>query len=416
MNTPAITTTLPMPGAETSKPHAQDAGASNTSFNDLLTKEIADRKKADATSGTSGKENANAARQETSATNSGTKNTENANQPKPLNDAEQAKDAPSAEQILMMAAQLIPMNPDFNLGEHAKQMASAVGQASARLPSDMVAQLSMVSDLSSSSPSGDNGSDASLNLGLNSTLSLDARADAAKGKVDNAADSFGAALDQARMERNAQNTGAIPTTEALSVNQASDKALGSFGVATGIQTADAAQDAASELTTTITPLQQAAARLADNVAATATTDRIAPQVGTTAWNQAIGQKIVWMIGNESQSASLTLNPPDLGPMQVVLSVSSTHANASFYSPHAEVREALEAALPKLREMLSDAGIQLGHANVGAESSQQQSHFADMGTVSSSRLPTQEIDTANGMQTSAPPARRIAHEGMIDTFA
>jgi flagellar hook-length control protein FliK len=32
-----------------------------------------------------------------------------------------------------------------------------------------------------------------------------------------------------------------------------------------------------------------------------------------------------MVGSEEQTASLTLNPPDLGPLQVVLSVSNDQA-------------------------------------------------------------------------------------------
>ena len=52
------------------------------------------------------------------------------------------------------------------------------------------------------------------------------------------------------------------------------------------------------------------------------------------------------------SAELTLNPKDLGPLQVVLQVADNHAHALFVSQHSQVREAVEAALPKLREAMA----------------------------------------------------------------
>ncbi|MGN6703612.1 MAG: flagellar hook-length control protein FliK, partial [Burkholderiaceae bacterium] len=118
------------------------------------------------------------------------------------------------------------------------------------------------------------------------------------------------------------------------------------------------------------PLQQAAATVAAAAAGAigatgAGADRLAPQVGTPAWDQALGQKIVWMVGSAQQTASLSLNPPDLGPLQVVLSVSNTQASATFVAAQPEVRQALEAAMPRLRDMMSDAGIQLGQASVNA---------------------------------------------------
>ena len=70
-------------------------------------------------------------------------------------------------------------------------------------------------------------------------------------------------------------------------------------------------------------------------------------VGSTGWDQAVGQKVVWMVAGGQQSASLTLNPPDFGPMQVVLNVTNSHATVTFSAAQPEVRQALESALPRL---------------------------------------------------------------------
>lgn len=116
------------------------------------------------------------------------------------------------------------------------------------------------------------------------------------------------------------------------------------------------------------PVQQAS--LAMTQAVGAPTDRIAARVGTPGWDNQVGQKIVWMVAGKEQSATLTLNPPDMGPMQVVLSVTNDQATVTFTAAQPEVRQALEDAMPKLREMMGENGIALGNASVNAGSPEQ----------------------------------------------
>lgn len=114
-------------------------------------------------------------------------------------------------------------------------------------------------------------------------------------------------------------------------------------------------------------LQQAAAAVAMPA------DKLTGRVGTPAWDQQLGQKVVWMAAGGDQSATLTLNPPDLGPVQVVLTVTNDQADAAFMSAQPEVRQALEAAMPRLREMMSEAGIAFGSATVSAGTPEQQNN-------------------------------------------
>lgn len=85
------------------------------------------------------------------------------------------------------------------------------------------------------------------------------------------------------------------------------------------------------------------------------------------WDADFAQKVVWMVGRESQSAQLVLNPPQMGTVEVRLTMSGGEAGAQFFSPHQGVREALETALPRLREMMAEAGLSLGQASVSSES-------------------------------------------------
>ena len=146
-------------------------------------------------------------------------------------------------------------------------------------------------------------------------------------------------------------------------------------------------------------------------------DVLAPPVGGKGWDQALGQKIVWMVGGEHQSASLTLNPPDLGPLQVTLNVSNSQATASFTAAQPEVRHALEAAMPKLREMLGEAGIQLGQANVNAGTPNNQQNEFEQPQPSSrhntAAAGNENIDTPMRVVRSQ---TIVSGQGLVDTFA
>lgn len=143
--------------------------------------------------------------------------------------------------------------------------------------------------------------------------------------------------------------------------------------------------------------------------------RLEPRVGTPAWDGALSQKVVWMVTGQRQVAELHLNPPDLGPLHVVLTVSNNEASALFMSHHTAVREAVEAALPRLREMMADSGINLGNATVSADTPKGQAGFE-----------RHEHAAAGGHGKDTPPAAepapgrmpslRARGNGLVDTFA
>lgn len=88
------------------------------------------------------------------------------------------------------------------------------------------------------------------------------------------------------------------------------------------------------------------------------------------WQDAFNQKVVWITGNQVQSAELQLNPIGLGPVEVRLDLQQDQANLVFLSSHQNVRDVIQAALPKLQEMLNNQGINMGSVHVGAETSGQ----------------------------------------------
>lgn len=141
---------------------------------------------------------------------------------------------------------------------------------------------------------------------------------------------------------------------------------------------------------------------------------IKASVGSIEWGGALGEKVVWMATQNHQVAELHLNPPSLGPLEVRLTVSNDQATALFVSHQPAVREAIETALPRLREMLADNGIMLGNATVSSESFSRQQAF-DQGN-GNERGAVRDVGAIPGPSGGGGAALGLSHEGMVDLFA
>ncbi len=86
--------------------------------------------------------------------------------------------------------------------------------------------------------------------------------------------------------------------------------------------------------------------------------------GTQGWDQAVGERIAWMVNGDIQAASIQIKPPHLGPLHIQLSIQNDQVTIHFTTHHGVVKEALEAAIPRLREMMAEnGGAQLVNVDV-----------------------------------------------------
>jgi len=97
---------------------------------------------------------------------------------------------------------------------------------------------------------------------------------------------------------------------------------------------------------------------------------LATPLGHAAWGDDFAQKLLWFSGNDRQQAQLTLNPPQLGQIEITLNIDKDVTSAHFASAYADVRSTIESSLPRLREMFAGAGVELGQVTVGSESHRQ----------------------------------------------
>ena len=139
-------------------------------------------------------------------------------------------------------------------------------------------------------------------------------------------------------------------------------------------------------------------------------------VGSAAWGAELGQKVVWMVGEKQHVAELHVNPPELGPLDIKLTISEHNTTAVFTSPHGAVRDAVEAALPRLREVLAESGIMLGNASVTSDTPQDGSAFAAQ--QEQARRGNTASPVAKAAAVGAPPviSQLVLRNGLVDLFA
>ena len=140
--------------------------------------------------------------------------------------------------------------------------------------------------------------------------------------------------------------------------------------------------------------------------------QIATPFGNERWQTAMNQHVMNMVGSGDDVASLTLSPPDLGPIQVVLKVDNQSVNTSFITDNPLVRQALEDGMQDLRDRMQSQGLQLGQTFVG-DGQQAQQHFEQQ----TSRQGGQSLAaTGEADAVVAPQAvKTTVARGLVDTF-
>ena len=191
------------------------------------------------------------------------------------------------------------------------------------------------------------------------------------------------------------------------------------GKSAGLQGMPAAPQPAPTVpvTTTAGPaLTMTAPQAADTAYAAVSsqsTELMATSVRDPAWGEQIADRVVLMAGKQLRSAEIRLTPAELGPLRVQVSVDEGAANVTFHAQHSVTRDALEQALPRLREMLAENGLSLGQADVsdrgvgGGEADAEE------------RAQTLSADEAHDGSADGNLAttRRVASvDSLVDTFA
>lgn len=138
-------------------------------------------------------------------------------------------------------------------------------------------------------------------------------------------------------------------------------------------------------------------------------------LGQPRWDQALGNRVLWLVNQETHHAELRLNPPELGPLEVRISIDGERANINFTANHWAVREALESAIPRLREMFAESGLNLVDVNVSQHSFAEQQHSSPHPNQTTSHSFGEGMDEEPGFEASDNQIGRQG-AGVVDYYA
>ena len=142
---------------------------------------------------------------------------------------------------------------------------------------------------------------------------------------------------------------------------------------------------------------------------------VATPAGEPGWAEDVGNQVRWMLGRAESKAELVLTPPNMGKLEVSINLSGDQTTAQFIASSQAARDALERALPQLREALQQAGILLGDANVSTSG---QGREGDGREGSGGRGDRGEAGAggSTGTGTGSTGVWLRQQQGMVDTFA
>lgn len=108
------------------------------------------------------------------------------------------------------------------------------------------------------------------------------------------------------------------------------------------------------------------------------------------WGQDFNQRVQWVVKQSMSGAQIRLNPQHMGPVEVRVQVNNDQTTISFTAQHGATREAIDAALPRLRDMLSQQDVNVVDVNVSQHSfAEQREQQAANGDANSEGLMTDE---------------------------
>ena len=138
-------------------------------------------------------------------------------------------------------------------------------------------------------------------------------------------------------------------------------------------------------------------------------------MGEKGWDQAVGERMLWMVGRQIQGAEVRITPPQLGPIDIRISIQNDQANVTFAAQHGVVREALEASIPRLREMLSENNLQLVNVDVNQRNNGEQraSHFFNQSSSDGQEGEGYELEGEEGAESNV---LTMQSDGLVDDFA
>lgn len=132
------------------------------------------------------------------------------------------------------------------------------------------------------------------------------------------------------------------------------------------------------------------------------------------WGNEIADRVSIMMKHGPKEASIQMNPPELGRLNIQISTDGDKTTVVFHAQQAATREALEQAMPRLREFLNDTGLELAQGEVFDHAgSQQDQEFTDSREPGDAGIAGEHI--ADEPHQEQQVAHNVERLGLVDAY-
>lgn len=145
--------------------------------------------------------------------------------------------------------------------------------------------------------------------------------------------------------------------------------------------------------------------------------QIHDSVDSGEFGQSLANRVSWLLGSGMNGAKLQVNPPQLGPIELRISVQGDHAQVWMATHSAVTRDALESSVSTLRDMLGAQGFGQVSVDISQRSFQERSPHSPPYTPPHERVPVANRDSvaapAGASNVNSLPRSSL---GALDAYA
>ena len=133
------------------------------------------------------------------------------------------------------------------------------------------------------------------------------------------------------------------------------------------------------------------------------------------WGPALGARVLTMVADDIQQAKIHLDPPELGSLEIKLQVHQDQTSVQIHASNHQVRDVLEASAQRLRDALSERGLELAGFDVQTGGGREQQ--SGSGSQSGGQGGSDGLLAVDSAVDEAPAqSQKTSEMSLLDTFA
>jgi hypothetical protein len=142
---------------------------------------------------------------------------------------------------------------------------------------------------------------------------------------------------------------------------------------------------------------------------------LARNADSTELGSGLSERLNWMINQKQNTATIRLDPPFLGKLDVQIKIADDATTVVFQTQHAQTRDLIESASVRLRDFLQESGYQNVNVDVSQRQDQQQARSqTSPGSDADQQDESHQDPDFDHQERDA--VNYFTGDGIVDTFA